>query len=73
MTPAHRMTPEDFDALVLERLLGDDCPNITATLDGAAGAMKLDSSELEELGRLRERLVGVIERHNAGPHGKDTL
>lgn len=55
----------DFDALVLEKLLGDDCPDITATLDGATGAMDLSSEELEELGRLRERLVALIERHNA--------
>lgn len=60
----------DFDALVLETLLGDDCPDMAATLDGAARAMSLDASELEELGRLRERLVALIERHNSTGHAK---
>lgn len=54
----------DFDALMLKALLGDDCPDICATLDGVRLGQLLTAAEKAEISAFRTRLVAVIERHN---------
>lgn len=55
----------DFDVLMLEALLDPDSPDLAGILDGVADGEKLNDGEREQVRAFRERLVAIIERHNA--------
>lgn len=55
----------DFDVLMLEALLDPDSPDIAELLDSAAKGIKLTAPERKQVRAFRERLVAIIERHNA--------
>jgi hypothetical protein len=59
----------DFDALVLEGLLDPDSPNIVGILDGVADGQFLTADEKAEVRAFRERLRGLVVRHNETGHG----
>jgi hypothetical protein len=59
----------DFDALVCEYLLSE-APDIIAILDGVAMGMDCDEDERKQARAFREQLKLLVERHNAGPHGR---
>lgn len=54
----------DFDALVLEELIPEPESSIIAELDGAARGMELTHHERLAISDFRERLIGIIKRHN---------
>lgn len=55
----------DFDALVLEELIPDPKDSIISELDGAARGFELAEPERKVIADFRERLVALVERHNA--------
>lgn len=55
----------DFDTLMLEELMPDKDDSIIAELDGAAKGEDLTEDERKVIADFRERLIIVIERHNA--------
>ena len=55
----------DFDALFLATVLDPDSHDLTGALDGVARGMELNDEERAQVAAFRERLVAVIERHNA--------
>lgn len=62
----------DFDALVLEHLMGDG-PKIVEQLDGAAKGFELSADEREEVRVFRDRLIEIVERHNTSGHGSEQV
>lgn len=59
----------DFDHLLLDELIPDSKSSIVAELDGAARGLELNETEREVIREFRERLIVVIERHNARREG----
>lgn len=55
----------DFDVLLLQELIPDAESSIVAELDGAARGIALNEEERAVVRDFRERLVVVIDRHNA--------
>lgn len=55
----------DFDRMLLHELMPDAGCSIVAELDGAAQGMELDDDERKVIREFRERLITIIERHNA--------
>lgn len=61
----------DFDALVLEELMPDPGDSIIAELDGAARGFELTEAERQVIAAFRERLIAIVERHNARLEARD--
>jgi hypothetical protein len=56
---------DDFETLLLKRLMDDGAENIVGILDGAAQGIDLTDDERAEVRVVRERIREMCERHNA--------
>lgn len=59
----------DFDAIVLETLLGDDAGDALCTIDALCDGETCDDAQLGRLRIFHGRFAELVERHNTEGHG----